>query len=179
VCETEVLPGYTQRATDFEKAVYLTAAYSLYSGAAHAELYAISQSWRQSATATPLLERSHERIAVWAAVLAAAGFATVPAFSALQLFGKSSRNQEVASCMRRIGQMCRDMDLPRDWQLLGHPTTVSQVRRGRTSRPPRRSGSPGGRPSAGGRHPLRETECPHVELSQRAPSAAQRRGRAT
>ena len=80
-CETETLPGYTQRANDFQKAVYMTAAYSIYSGAAHAELYAISQSWRQSTSAPALLERSHERVAIWAAVYAASGFAMVPAFN--------------------------------------------------------------------------------------------------
>jgi len=37
-CETELLPGYTDRATDFEKAVGVGASYSIYSGAAHAEL---------------------------------------------------------------------------------------------------------------------------------------------
>lgn len=40
-CESESLPGYTDRATEFEKAIGVSAAYAIYSGAAHAELYGV------------------------------------------------------------------------------------------------------------------------------------------
>ena len=47
-CEGEILPGYTRRATEFESAVEVGAAYKIYSGAAHAELYAVMQGRRQA-----------------------------------------------------------------------------------------------------------------------------------
>jgi hypothetical protein len=114
-CETETLPGYTKRGADFEKAVFMTAAYAIYSGAAHAELYAVSQVWRLSAAAAPLWERAPDRVAVWAAVLAAAGFATVPAFRAIQVLGLNARKAEIAYSMRNLGKVMREMELPREW----------------------------------------------------------------
>jgi hypothetical protein len=114
-CERETLPSYNKRASDFEKAVFMTAAYAIYSGASHAELYAVTQGWRPSTVAPPLWERSPHRIAVWAAVMAAAGFATVPAFRAIELFGKNARKVDIAYSMRNIGKMAHDMSLPREW----------------------------------------------------------------
>jgi hypothetical protein len=114
-CETEKLPSYNARAADFENAVFMTAAYAIYSGAAHAELYAIRQGWRPSPTAAPLWEKNPDRIPVWAAVLAAAGFATVPAFRAITLLGKNARRADLAYSMRNIGKMTRRLGLPKEW----------------------------------------------------------------
>ena len=105
-CESEKLPSYNQRAAAFEQAVFMTAAYSIYSGATHAELYSVAQGWRQSATATRLWERYPERVAVWAAVMAAAGFVTVPAFRGITLLGKNARKVDLAYSMRNIGRWC-------------------------------------------------------------------------
>ncbi len=66
-CEGELLPGYTDCATQFEKAVGVSAAYSIYSRAAHAELYAVMQGWRDAGLPHPpgtLLERRPDRQAV-------------------------------------------------------------------------------------------------------------------
>jgi hypothetical protein len=93
----------------------MAGAYSIYSGAAHAEVYSIVQGWRPSVVTVQRWERRPERIPVWAAVMAAAGFATVPAFRALTLLGKGARIMDLAYSMRHIGQMARRMDLPRAW----------------------------------------------------------------
>jgi hypothetical protein len=114
-CEGERLPSYTARADDFERAVFITGAYSIYSGAAHAEMYSIVQGWRPSAATAQRWERRPERVPVWAVVLAAAGFATVPAFRAITLLGKGARRMDLAYSMRNIGQMARRMELPREW----------------------------------------------------------------
>jgi hypothetical protein len=58
VCETEILPGYTERAKEFQKHVFAPGAYAIYSGAAHAELYAVSQAWRPSAEVPNRWERT-------------------------------------------------------------------------------------------------------------------------
>ena len=117
-CETDVLPSYNQRAADFEKALFSKAAYAIYSGAAHAELYAVSQGWRISPQASdddPLWERQPDRIAVWAAVISASGFAMIPAYRAITLLGKNARKKEFHDTIRNMGQMVRKMDLPREW----------------------------------------------------------------
>jgi len=82
--------------------------------AAHAELYAIRQGWRLSPTAGPLWEKNPDRVPVWAAVLAGAGFATVPAFRAITLLGKNARRVDLAYSMRNIGQMTRRLGLPKE-----------------------------------------------------------------
>jgi hypothetical protein len=46
-CEGETFPGYTARATAFETAVSMSAAYSIYSAAAHAEWHAVIAGFRQ------------------------------------------------------------------------------------------------------------------------------------
>lgn len=114
-CEGEKLPSYNARANEFEKALFMTGAYKIYSGAAHAELYAVTQSWRPSTIAAPLWEKNPDRIAVWAAVLAGAGCATVPAFRAITLLGKNARMVDLAYSMRKIGQMTRRLGLPKEW----------------------------------------------------------------
>jgi hypothetical protein len=113
-CETEDLPGYTARATEFEKAVGVSAAYKIYSGAAHAELYLVMQSWRPTAAAggsAPLLERWPEREAVWASVIVGAGFIMVPAFRALVLLGRNARIKELTYSMQRNRELARRMRL--------------------------------------------------------------------
>jgi len=80
-CEGELQPGYTARATEFEKAVGVGAAYSIYSGATHAELYAVMQGWRDAGPPHPpgsLLERWPDREAVWTTAIIAAGFVMIP-----------------------------------------------------------------------------------------------------
>jgi hypothetical protein len=60
----ELVPGYTSRAAVFEKAVGVDASYSIYSGASHAELYAVMQGWRDASPPHPpgtLLERRPDR----------------------------------------------------------------------------------------------------------------------
>ena len=91
MCETEMLPGCTERAKEFQENVFAPAAYAIYSGAAHAELYAVMQAWRASTSAPGLLERNPDREVVWAAAITAAGFATMPALRAIQLLGKNAR----------------------------------------------------------------------------------------
>jgi hypothetical protein len=46
-CEGESLRGYTARATAFEAAVSMSAAYAIYSAAAHAEWHAVIAGFRQ------------------------------------------------------------------------------------------------------------------------------------
>jgi hypothetical protein len=117
-CEGTVLPRYTARAAVFEQALQMSAAYKIYSGAAHAELYSVLQSWRPTASpgsSAVVWERRPEREAVWAAVIAAAGMAVMPAFRAITLLGRHARRIEVFHSMRRVGELTRRMGLPRDW----------------------------------------------------------------
>jgi hypothetical protein len=93
----------------------MPAAYAIYSGAAHAELCSVVQSWRPSPAAAPLWERNPERDAVWAAIMAGAGFVVVPAFRAITLLGKGARRMDLAYSMRNVGEMARRMGLPRGW----------------------------------------------------------------
>ena len=114
-CESELLPGYTDRATDFEKAVGISAAYSIYSGAAHAELYAVMQGWRDAGPPHPagrLLERRPDREAVWASVIIAAGFVMIPAFEALCRLDWKARKKQAADSMRKNRELARRMNLP-------------------------------------------------------------------
>jgi hypothetical protein len=114
-CESELLPGYTDRATDFEKAVGVSAAYSIYSGAAHAELYAVMQGWRDAGPPHPpgrLLERRPDREAVWTSVIIAAGFVMIPAFEALCRLDWKARKKQAADSMRKNRELARRMNLP-------------------------------------------------------------------
>lgn len=114
-CEGEVLPGYTKRATTFEKAVGVSAAYSIYSGAAHAELYAVMQGWRDAGLPNPpgtLLERCPDREAVWTSVIVAAGFVMIPAFEALSRLDWRARKKQAEASMRKNRELARRMKLP-------------------------------------------------------------------
>jgi hypothetical protein len=114
-CEGEVLPGYTARATSFEKAVGISAAYSIYSGAAHAELHAVMQGWRDAGPPYPLgtlLERCPDREAVWTSVMIAAGFVMIPAFEALSRLDWRARKAQAGASMRKNRELARRMNLP-------------------------------------------------------------------
>lgn len=115
-CEGEILPTYTERATELQIAVFAPAAYAIYSGAAHAELYAVSQAWRPSTSAHNLWERNPDRIVVWAAAIVAAGFATIPALRAIQLLGRNARRIDFYYHMQNINTMVQKMGLPREWR---------------------------------------------------------------
>jgi hypothetical protein len=118
-CEGEKLPGYNARAAALESAMKMIAAYNIYSGATHAELYSVAQGWRQSpipGQAAPSWERAPDRQAVWATVIAAAGFAAMPAYRAIILLGRNARAVELTYSMRKIGQLTRRMDLPPEWR---------------------------------------------------------------
>jgi hypothetical protein len=74
----------------------MSAAYNIYSAAAHAEWHAVIASFRQEPLpggGTVLLSRP-DLVAVAGAVLAAAGFAIVPADRALRLLGRTARLAE-------------------------------------------------------------------------------------
>jgi hypothetical protein len=118
-CEGESLPGYTSRATTFESEMKMSAAYKIYSGAAHAELYSVGQGWREvPATAASGLrwERRPDREIVWGTVLAAAGFATFPAWQALRLLGRNASLTQLLYSMRAIDEMTRRLGLPPEWR---------------------------------------------------------------
>ena len=113
--EGELLPGYTERATEFEKAVGVSAAYSIYSGAAHAELYSVMQGWRDSGLPHShgmLLERWPDRDAVWTSAIIAAGFVMIPAFEALSRLDWRARKKQAAESMRKNRELARRMNLP-------------------------------------------------------------------
>jgi hypothetical protein len=111
-----MLPTYTERAVAFQKYVFAPAAYAIYSGAAHAELYAVTQAWRASATAPDLWERNPDRIVVWAAAIVTAGFAAMPALRAILLLGKNARKIDFYYHVRGVDSLVRRMDLPRAWR---------------------------------------------------------------
>ncbi|MGH3191055.1 MAG: response regulator transcription factor [Streptosporangiaceae bacterium] len=112
-CEGEVLPGYTKRATDFEKAVGVSSAYSIYSGAAHSELYAVMQGWRDVGPPHPagtLLEPRPDRKAVWTSVIIGAGFVMVPAFEALLRLAVPCCRSLILTTFGRPGYLRRAME---------------------------------------------------------------------
>jgi hypothetical protein len=114
-CEGVSLPGYTDRATKFEKAVGVSAAYSIYSGAAHAELYAVMLGWRDVGRPHPpgtLLERWPDREAVWTSVIIAAGFVMIPAFQALSRMDWKGRIKQAEDRMRKNRRLAQRMNLP-------------------------------------------------------------------
>jgi len=116
-CEGERLPGYTARATAFEASVSMTAAYAIYSAAAHAEWHAVAGRFREEIlpggqrvfTVTP------DREAVAAAVLASAGFVIKPAELALRLLGRTARLAEFGYHARRAEDLIYRLRLPGDW----------------------------------------------------------------
>jgi hypothetical protein len=116
-CEGETLPGYTARAAAFETAVSMSAAYTIYSAAAHAEWHAVIASFRQEplpGDGTVLLSRP-DLVAVAGAVLAAAGFAIVPADRALRLLGRTARLAEFGYHARRADDLIHRLGLPAEW----------------------------------------------------------------
>lgn len=116
-CESETLLGYTARATAFETAVSMSAAYSIYSAAAHAEWHAVIAGFRQEAVpggGTILVSRP-DLVAVGGAVLAAAGFAIVPADRALRLLGRTARLAEFGYHARRAEDLIHCLGLPEEW----------------------------------------------------------------
>jgi hypothetical protein len=116
-CEGDRLPTYTARAVALETSMQMSAGYRIYSGAAHAELYSVMQSWRKTSPGTTaLLERWCDREVVWAAALASAGFVMMPTFRALVLLDLRARKTEIFRSMRAIGAMTRRMNLPRTWR---------------------------------------------------------------
>jgi hypothetical protein len=113
-CEGELLPGYTSRAPEFEKAVGVSAAYAIYSGAAHAELFAVMQGWRDAGAPYPpgtVLERWPDREAVWTSIIIAAGFVMKPAFEALLRLDWGARKIQAADSMRKNRDLARRMNL--------------------------------------------------------------------
>jgi hypothetical protein len=116
-CEGESLPGYTARAAAFETAVSMSAAYTIYSAAAHAEWHAVIASLRQEPLpggGSVLLSRP-DLVAVSGAVLAAAGFAIVPADRALRLLGRTARLAELGYHARRADDLIHRLGLPAQW----------------------------------------------------------------
>ena len=116
-CESETLLGYTARATAFETAVSMSAAYSIYSAAAHAEWHAVIAGFRQEpvpGSGTILVSRP-DLVAVGGAVLAAAGFAIVPTDRALRLLGRTARLAEFGYHARRAEDLIRCLGLPEEW----------------------------------------------------------------
>jgi hypothetical protein len=115
--EGETLPGYTARAAGFETAVSMSAAYTIYAAAAHAEWHAVIASFRQEPLPggqTVLLSRP-DLVAVAGAVLAAAGFAIVPANRALRLLGRTARLAEFGYHARRADDLIHCLGLPSGW----------------------------------------------------------------
>ena len=116
-CEGDRLPSYTARAVALETAMKMSAGYRIYSGATHAELYSVMQTWRSTTPgAAAPLERWCDREVVWAAALASAGFVMMPAFRALTLLDLRARMREMIQRMQAIGTMTRRMKLPSAWR---------------------------------------------------------------
>jgi hypothetical protein len=118
-CESERLPGFTKRADDFGEANRMTAAYRIYSASVHVQWYAVVQDWRdvdKAETSTPMRERRPDREAAWAAVIASAGFAVMPAWRAMTLLGLNARLMELREHVRMLDNLLRRMDLPKSWR---------------------------------------------------------------
>jgi hypothetical protein len=95
----------------------MSAAYSIYSAAAHAEWHAVIAGFRQEPLpdgGTILVSRS-DLVAVGGAVLAAAGFAIVPADRALRLLGRTARLAEFCYHARRAEDLIHCLGLPEEW----------------------------------------------------------------
>jgi hypothetical protein len=115
--EGETLPSYTARAEAFEGAVSMSAAYSIYSAAAHAEWHAIIAGFRQEQqpTGQTTLVTRPDLVAVAGALLASAGFAVVPADRALRLLGRTARLAEINYRARQADDLIHRLELPEDW----------------------------------------------------------------
>jgi hypothetical protein len=116
-CEGEALSGYTARATAFEAAVSMSAAYAIYSAAVHAEWHAVIAGFRQEPLprgGTVLVSRP-DRAAAGGAILASAGFAVVPADRALRLLGRTARLVEFGYHARQADDLIRRLGLPEEW----------------------------------------------------------------
>jgi len=98
----------TARNRALEDAMLTPAAYSIYSGALHADWHSIISNWTEVTMndGTKAVVISPDRVAVWGAVLVAAALAVIPAARALRLLDHRAKN--TLSLMRR-------MDLPPSW----------------------------------------------------------------
>jgi hypothetical protein len=115
--EGEMFPGYTNRAEEFERAVYMTAAYAIYSAPAHAEWHAVVGRFREEIMpdGQRLMILRPDREAVSGAVLAAAGFAIKPAEMALKLLGRTARVHEICFHAVRANDLIHRLGLPEAW----------------------------------------------------------------
>jgi hypothetical protein len=116
-CEDQKLPGYTERNRLLEDAMFTAAAYSIYSGALHAEWNAVIGNWEQVTLedGTIAMVSRPDRVAVWGAVLVAAAPAVVPAARAVQLLGHHARLAEIDVWVGRSLDLMRRMNLPPEW----------------------------------------------------------------
>jgi len=116
-CETDKFPGYTERALKFEAAVEMSAAYAIYSAAAHAEWHSVIAGWRDEPLpgGGRILVSRPDLVAAGGAVLASAGFAIVPVTRALRLLGRTARMVEVGHHARRADDLIRGLGLPGEW----------------------------------------------------------------
>jgi len=116
-CEGERLPGYTERNRVLEQAMFTTGAYSIYSGALHAEWHAVIGNWEElvMGDGTRAIVIRPDREAVWGAVLIAAAPAVTPATRALKLLDYSARRSEIVHWIDNALDLMRRMDLPREW----------------------------------------------------------------
>jgi hypothetical protein len=112
-CEGEKLPGYTSRATEFEAACGMTAAYSIYSAPAHAEWHAILSRYKEEVLpdGNRLMITRPDRVAIAAAAIAAAGFAVRPADRALSLLGRKARLAEIPYHALHAKELMRRFEL--------------------------------------------------------------------
>jgi hypothetical protein len=116
-CENEQLPGYTARNRALEDAMLTPAAYSIYSGALHADWHSIISNWTEVTMndGTKAVVNSPDRVAVWGAVLVAAAPAVIPAARALRLLDHRARLIEVDHWAKNTLSLMRRMDLPPSW----------------------------------------------------------------
>ena len=93
------------------------AAYSIYSGALHADWHSISSNWTEATMddGTKAVVINPDRIAVWSAVLVAAAPAVIPAARALQLLSHRARLTEIDQWVKNTLSLMRRMDLPPSW----------------------------------------------------------------
>jgi hypothetical protein len=107
-CEGEKLPGYTARATAFEAACGMTAAYAIYSASAHAEWHAILSRYQEEVLpdGNRLMITRPDRVAI-----AAVGFAVRPADRALSLLGRKARLAEIPYYALHAKELMRQFEL--------------------------------------------------------------------
>jgi hypothetical protein len=112
-CDGKKLPSYTARATAFEAACGMTAAYSIYSAPAHAEWHAILSRYKEEVLpdGSRLMVTRPDRVAVAAAAIAAVGFAVRPADRALTLLGRKARLAEIPYHALHARELMRRFDL--------------------------------------------------------------------